>query len=593
MLICLFSNLFFLASDTQAFDSTSLNNKFGIHLAVAEREDLIKAAELINSSGGQWGYVTLVIQENDRDTKKWQVIFDQMRSLKLIPIVRLATQPQGNVWKTPSVDDIGGWLDFLQSLNWVVKDRYIVLFNEPNHASEWGGRVDPESYAKIAYGFAKRLKEKDKNYFVMLAGLDASAPSSLPNYEDEETFLTKMFKSEIRNPKTETNLNFKNLNFENCLEFRISCFEFLIDGLASHSYPNPGFQGGPYDKGRGTVSTYDWELSYLYGLGVQKNLPVFITETGWPHSENISTQNNNFPSSSVVGQNIKAVYENIWMNDQRVRAVTPFVLNYQTEPFLNFSWKKQGSEDFYDQFNEVKNINKIKGDPEQIIKASINIDLPSKILVSSNYEFKGNIKNTGQSIINSANGYKLEIEDLNHRIKSYFFSNIDEIVPNNEGAIDLFMKTSEDEGKETFSISLYKNNQKISEKKWKVIFEPLPELEFKVNLFPKLDNSVSDIEIQIFDKDEKLVFKKSGITAYKGKAKIENIKNIYLGGRYRVVLIAPYYLPRQNYMEFNGNKNNIKFKFLIPLDLNQDGKFGMQDFWSLIKKPGLFSLFKF
>ena len=112
-----------------AFDASLPNNKFGIHLAVSDREDLINAADLVNSSGGQWGYVTLVIQENDKDKKKWQAVFDQMRTLKLIPIIRLATQPQVNNWEIPSVDDIGGWIDFLDSLNWVAKDRYVILFN--------------------------------------------------------------------------------------------------------------------------------------------------------------------------------------------------------------------------------------------------------------------------------------------------------------------------------------------------------------------------------------------------------------------------------------------------------------------------------
>ena len=38
------------------------NNIFGIH--VTQTEDLLKASELINSNGGDWGYVTVVIAEN-------------------------------------------------------------------------------------------------------------------------------------------------------------------------------------------------------------------------------------------------------------------------------------------------------------------------------------------------------------------------------------------------------------------------------------------------------------------------------------------------------------------------------------------------
>jgi len=46
------------------------NNKYGIH--IAEMTDLKDAAALVNSQNGDWGYVTLVIQDGDRNTGKWQ-----------------------------------------------------------------------------------------------------------------------------------------------------------------------------------------------------------------------------------------------------------------------------------------------------------------------------------------------------------------------------------------------------------------------------------------------------------------------------------------------------------------------------------------
>src|SRR3972149_4839770 len=143
-----------------AFDSSLPNNKFGIHLAVPQQEDIQKAAELVNSSGGKWGYVTLVIEEKDRDKGKWQEIFNQLRKLHLIPIVRLATSPQGDVWKRPVEEEADGWASFLNSLIWPVKDQYVMLFNEPNHAAEWGGAVDADNYAKVSEAFAAKLKEK-------------------------------------------------------------------------------------------------------------------------------------------------------------------------------------------------------------------------------------------------------------------------------------------------------------------------------------------------------------------------------------------------------------------------------------------------
>ena len=559
-IVLFFFYFLFTPQTTFALDLNLPNNKFGIHLAVPDREDLIKASELVNSTGGKWGYVTLVIQENDRDKKKWQAVFDQLRKLKLIPIIRLATQPQGSNWEAPSVDDIGGWIDFLQSLNWVVKDRYIVLFNEPNHATEWGGNIDPESYAKIAFEFAKQLKEKDKDYFIMLAGFDASAPSSYPNFEDEAVFINKIF---IEKPK---------LFSEN-----------LISGWTSHSYPNPGFNGSPYDRGRGTVSTYDWELSYLKSLGIQNDLPVFITETGWPR--------NNFNNSFSVGENLSISYQNLWNLDNRIRAVTPFILNYQTDPFLNFSCKIQNSSEYYDQYEIYKKINKIKGDPEQKIITSLNHELPTELSVDSNYLFIVNLQNNGQSILDSKDDYRLDIVNNNKSIKKFSFSNLDEIIPNKNKEVNINIKTGSALGQDKLEIALFRNDKKIVYKKWNLTLIPLPKLQYKIDLFPKLNNSASNIEIQIFDKNEKLVFKKSKLNARNGKGTLENIKNIYIGGKYRIAVIVPYYLPRQKHIIFNSSNENISFRFLIPLDFNLDGTFNVNDFWSLLKKPGLLNLF--
>ena len=123
--------LFGVFGPVRAAENEPVNNKFGIHLAVPSEQDLQAAAALVNSNGGDWGYVTVVMEENDRDLGKWQGIFDRMRELHLIPIVRLATSPEGDHWRRPSADEAQIWAEFLNSLNWVVKNRYVVLFNEP------------------------------------------------------------------------------------------------------------------------------------------------------------------------------------------------------------------------------------------------------------------------------------------------------------------------------------------------------------------------------------------------------------------------------------------------------------------------------
>ena len=102
----------------------SPNNHFGIH--VIDINDFKQASELVNSNSGEWGYITFVIREDDRNFDKWQQAFDQLRELKLIPLVRLATKSQGDTWDAPRSDDISPWVNFLNSLNWVTKNRYII-----------------------------------------------------------------------------------------------------------------------------------------------------------------------------------------------------------------------------------------------------------------------------------------------------------------------------------------------------------------------------------------------------------------------------------------------------------------------------------
>ena len=93
------------------------NNKFGIH--ITDENDIEDAARLLNSSGGDWGYVTFVIREDERDINRWQNVFDKLRRQHLIPLVRIATtQDEGN-WTKPDPDDISSWVNFFESLNWV------------------------------------------------------------------------------------------------------------------------------------------------------------------------------------------------------------------------------------------------------------------------------------------------------------------------------------------------------------------------------------------------------------------------------------------------------------------------------------------
>ena len=152
------------------------NNKFGIH--IFSEKDLDAAKNLVNSNGGDWGYVTIVITEAERDHDRWQQVFDQMRRMHLIPIVRLATKANGATWDAPQEAEIDNWALFLNSLNWVTQNRYVVINNEPNHAAEWGGRIDPAGYAQYLIKISAKLKAASSDFFILPGALDAASNNS-------------------------------------------------------------------------------------------------------------------------------------------------------------------------------------------------------------------------------------------------------------------------------------------------------------------------------------------------------------------------------------------------------------------------------
>lgn len=373
------------------------NNKFGIHLIQATHEESSPAASLVNTNG-DWGYVTVLIESKDRNHDKWQKFFDDLRRRHLIPLVRLATGPEGSYWKRPYEGEEQAWADFLDSLNWPVKNRYVIIYNEPNHAAEWENSVDPKSYAQILDKTITALKSKSEDFFVLNAGLDVSAPSKSPRYEDA-------------------------LNFMKAMDEAVPGIFNKLDGWVSHSYPQPEFVGSPEAFGRGTVRTYLWEIQQLKDLGLTKDLPIFITETGWKHAEGIKLDLR-FPDVQTVSKYYQNAFENAW-NHPKIVAVTPFLLNYQEDLFDHFSFKKpehlkekiidifnknpETDSIYYPMFETIQNMPKTAGKPVQEFTAKLLTgEIYSSIVAGEIYPISLTFKNTGQSIWNDGNQIELK-----------------------------------------------------------------------------------------------------------------------------------------------------------------------------------------
>lgn len=287
------AGLFFLHPlPSLAADPLSVpNNRFGVH--ILDTGEILEAAKLVNSSGGAWGYVTIPIRTDDRDKDKWSLFFKTCRENKVIPILRLATFVDKDRWTTPSALDLVDFANFLNELPWPVKNRYIIVFNEPNHSKEWGGYVSPQEYAGLLIQARDIFKTRSNDFFLISGGLDMSAPSNSTS-TDALKFYREMTKAEPQ-------------------------WYSALDGIGVHAYPNPGFVASPLSKDRYGITSYRFELATLRNLGFDEK-PIFITETGYAGRENF------YPTA----------FNSVW-TENKIVAVTPFLLFAGAGDFVKFS----------------------------------------------------------------------------------------------------------------------------------------------------------------------------------------------------------------------------------------------------------------
>lgn len=303
------------------------NNKVGIHILFPD--ELIDAAKLINSNGGEWGYVIIPIQAGDRDLQKWQKFMDEAKTLKVIPLIRIATEGDyfnTKVWRKPTETDVLDFANFLSSLSWPTKNRYIVVFNEVNRADEWGGQVRPDEYAKLLSYAVTVFKSKNQDFFIINAGLD--------------------------NASANTNDSMNPYVYMRAMNAAVPGIFLQIDGLGSHSYPNPAFAQPATKIDAMSIATFRHERELIQQLG-GKDLPVFITETGWD-SEKVAP--------ATIASYMNLAFSSVW-SDQNVIAVTPFLLKAGGPPFHIFTFINSDNAPT-EQYKMISTMPKTKGIPE-------------------------------------------------------------------------------------------------------------------------------------------------------------------------------------------------------------------------------------
>lgn len=271
----------------------------GIHLL--DPTELGQAIDLAKGDAQHPGAVTVVLRADDRDRDKWQTFLSLARQKEVMPIIRLATEMTQEGWRRPTKKDVVEHAAFLSNLDWSGDPITVIVFNEPNHAAEWGGSVDPNSYAWMLDFAISWFHTEPNQYRVLPAGLDAAVPDS-PTSMESLAFLGSVLTA---NPELAD----------------------AIDGWVSHAYPNPGFVASPWERGKRSISGFRHELAFLTTY-TDRTFDVYITETGWKQ-----TGKN---ANSIARYYTYAVKE-VW-NDARIKAITPFVFAASNGPFKQFSF---------------------------------------------------------------------------------------------------------------------------------------------------------------------------------------------------------------------------------------------------------------
>lgn len=307
-----------------------VNNKFGLYVYAEDKDFLSIADKLVNSNGGEWGYVLLPYSVKDYDYTKWGRVFNQLISKHLIQVIQL--------WNVDVEDykkETKNAAEFLNHFLWPIRYKFISVYNEPNDNNFWFGKADPKQYAKILDYTIKTFKENNEDFYIMNGAMNISAGDTREHI-DAFDFMKQMDES-------------------------VPGIFNKLDAWASHPYPQPNFSGSPYDTGRMSIKAYETELDYLKNtLHVTKDLPVFITETGWAHAEG-QDYNSSYLPDKQVAENYKIAFEDVWLKDDRVRAVMPFTVIYDP-PFDHFSWVNRDKVPYL-HYDVIKALKKVSGEP--------------------------------------------------------------------------------------------------------------------------------------------------------------------------------------------------------------------------------------
>ncbi len=276
----------------------------GVHVLHPREIDAATALLKSEETQDHWQHVTIPLTQDalDKDVV-WQEFFDTAAQRRIQPIVRLSTRydAANEAWEVPNRRDIIHMMEFLDGLDWPRAERPIIILNETNHAKEFGGRIDPATYAEILQFTSRWAQTSEHDYVVLPGAMDLAAPNG-PETMEAFAYLEAMLAADP------------------------AVFDY-IDAWNSHSYANPGFSSSPLRTDKMSLRGYRHELDFIRKR-TGRDLDVYITETGWV---------DNARTGRWLDEYYRYAFDTIW-SDERVRAVTPFVLQGSPGPFEGFSF---------------------------------------------------------------------------------------------------------------------------------------------------------------------------------------------------------------------------------------------------------------
>jgi hypothetical protein len=282
-------------------------NVHELDLATQVIADMHETDDEDDKDAETWQYITIPFTLADlKSLNEWQHFFDQARKKRVIPLVRLSTEFKDGSWKQPTRRQMVEQITALRRLTWPTDKKHIIIFNEVNHAAEWGGVLDPVGYADTLHFASQWAKSEDESFVILPAAMDLAAPNG-PKTTEAFTYLSTM------------------------LEHNPEVFD-AIDIWNSHSYPNPAFSAPPTNSGQNSLRGFEYELEFIEEK-TGKKYPVLITETGWDLNNARQTQ---------LAQYYLYTLQHIW-SDSRVLGVTPFILKGDPGPFSGFGFVSSGN----------------------------------------------------------------------------------------------------------------------------------------------------------------------------------------------------------------------------------------------------------